>query len=173
MDVKTTALKAYLDKSFISAVLCDSHYQFYNKINYISMFPVIIGSSVLTILNSSTIPEDVMKYINVIINGLNTLVMTLSTQYKINDRLTTYKNLYNKYQKLSHKIESLINHSSEITDKNLDEIINEYDILQNDNNYGYLSSYKKKIIEKYGKTKVMPNSLALDQIEADLLLINA
>ena len=32
---------------------------------------------------------------------------------------------------------------------------------------------KKKIIEKYGKTKVMPNSLALDQIEADLLMINS
>jgi len=103
-----------------------------------------------------------MKYINISINGLNTLIMALTTNYKVNDRLTTYKNLYTKYQKLSHKIESSINNSQDITDKMLDDIINEYDNLQNDNDFQYLSSYKKKVIEKYGKSHKMPNSLALD-----------
>ncbi len=162
MDKKIITLNSYLDKSFISAILCDYHYQFYNKINYISMFPLIIGSSVLTVLNSSSIEESIMKYINISINGLNTLIIALTTNYKLNDRLTTYKNLYNKYQKLSHKIETTINNSSEITDKIIDDIINEYDNLQNDNNFGYMSSYKKKIIDKYGKTKTLPNSLQLD-----------
>ena len=161
-NLRLVTLKGYLDKSFISAVLCQYHLEFYNKISYIAMFPLIIGSSVLTVLNSSTIDENVMKYINISINGLNTLIIALTTNYKINDRLTTYKNLYSKYQKLSHKIESSINNSSNITDKILDDIINEYDNLQNDNNYSYLSSYKKKIIEKYGKSHKMPNSLALD-----------
>ena len=163
-------LKEYLDKSFISAILCDYHYQFYNKINYISMFPLVIGSSLLTILNSSTIEESIMKYINISVNGLNTFVIALTTNYKLNDRLTTYKNLYIKYQKLSHKIESCINKSTELNERIIDDIINEYDTLQNDNNFGYLSSYKKKIIDKYGKTHKMPNSLALD---GDFVLTNA
>lgn len=163
-------LKEYLDKSFISAILCDYHYQFYNKINYISMFPLVIGSSLLTILNSSTIDESIMKYINISVNGLNTFVIALTTNYKLNDRLTTYKNLYIKYQKLSHKIESCINKSTELNERIIDDIINEYDTLQNDNNFGYLSSYKKKIIDKYGKTHKMPNSLALD---GDFVLTNA
>lgn len=169
-------LKEYLDKSFISAILCDYHYQFYNKINYISMFPLVIGSSLLTILNSSTIDESIMKYINISINGLNTLIIALNTNYKLNDRLTTYKNLYIKYQKLSHKIESCINKSTdaEASAKIIDDIINEYDTLQNDNNFGYLSSYKKLIIDKYGKTHKMPNSLALDGdfILASSVIIN-
>jgi len=159
---KLITLKGYLDKSFISAVLCQYHLEFYTKISYIAMFPLIIGSSVLTVLNSSTIDESIMKYINISINGLNTLIMALTTNYKVNDRLTTYKNLHTKYQKLSHKIESSINNSQDITDKMLDDIINEYDNLQNDNDFQYLSSYKKKVIEKYGKSHKMPNSLALD-----------
>ena len=168
-DKRLLTLKQYLDKSFISAILCQYHYEFYNKINYISMFPLIIGSSVLTILNSSTIDESIMKYINISINGLNTLIIALTTNYKLNDRLTTYKNLYIKYQKLSHKIESSINNSTDITDKILDDIINEYDTIGNDNQFGFLSLYKKKIVDKYGKTRSMPNSLALD---GDLVILN-
>ena len=160
-------LQSYLDKCWVSSVLCNYHYDFYNKISMIVMLPTIIGSAILTCLNSSEIPNDVIKWINISVNGANTLIIALTTNYKLQDRLTTYKTLYNKYQKLSHKIESTINNSNEITDKILDEIINEYDSLQNDNDYGYLSSYKKKIIEKYGKTKVMPNSL---QLEGDLVI---
>jgi len=169
IDKRLQILKDYLDKSFISAILCQYHYEFYNKINMITMFPLIIGSSILTILNSSTIQEDIMKYINISINGLNTLVIALTTNYKLADRLTTYKTLYSKYQKLSHKIESNINNSSELTDKILDDIITEYDNIGNDNEYNFLSSYKKKIINKYASTHKMPNSLQLD---GDLVMIN-
>jgi len=161
-DKRLQILKDYLDKSFISAVLCQYHNEFYNKINYIAMFPLIIGSSILTVLNSSTIDESIMKFINISLNGLNTLVIALTTNYKLNDRLTTYKTLYNKYQKLSHKIEASINNSSEITDRILDDIITEFDNITNDNNYGYLSSYKKKIIKKYASSHKLPNSLQLD-----------
>ena len=161
-NIKIVKLQSYLDKCFISAILCDYHYQWYNKISMIVMLPTIIGSAVLTCLNSSEIENNIIKWINISVNGTNTLIIALTTNYKLQDRITTYKNIYNKYQKLSHKIESTINNSADITDKILDEIINEYDVLQNDNDYGYISSYKKIIINKYGKSKQMPNSLQLD-----------
>ena len=72
-------------------------------------------------------------------------------------------------QKISHKIERNINNSSEITDRLLDDVISEYDAIGNDNDYGYFSSYKKKVIMKYSKTHKMPNSLALD---GDLVILN-
>jgi hypothetical protein len=128
----------------------------------IVMLPTIIGSAILTCLNSSEIENNIIKWINISVNGTNTLIIALTTNYKLQDRITTYKTLYNKYQKLSHKIESTINNSTDITDKILDEIINEYDVLQNDNDYGYISSYKMMVINKYGKSKQMPNSLQLD-----------
>ena len=77
--------------------------------------------------------------------------------------------MYYALLKISHKIESSINNSTDITDKILDDIINEYDTIGNDNQFGYLSYYKIKIIDKYGKTRSMPNSLALD---GDLVIIN-
>lgn len=168
-NIKIVKLKSYLDKCFISAVLCDYHYQYYNKISMIVMLPTILGSAMLTCLNSSEIESKIIKWINISVNGTNTLIIALVTNYKLQDRLTTYKTLYNKYQKLSHKIESIINNSSEITDAILDDIINEYDILQNDNDYGFLSSYKKMIVKKYGSTKQMPNSL---QLESDIVISN-
>lgn len=155
-------LQSYLDKCFISAILCDYHYQYYYKINMFVMMPTIIGSAILTCLNSSEIDNNIIKWINISVNGTNTLIIALTTNYKLQERITTYKTLYNKYQKLSHKIESFINKSNEINEKILDEIINEYDSLQNDNDFGYLSSYKKIIIKKYGKIKQMPNSLQLE-----------
>lgn len=162
MDNKNVKLQSYLDKCWVSSVLCDYHYQYYNKISMIVMLPTIIGSAILTCLNSSEIETNIIRWINISVNGTNTLIIALTTNYKLQDRLTTYKTLYNKYQKLSHKIESIINNSNDITDKMLDDIINEYDTLQNDNDYGYLSSYKKMIIKKYGKIKQMPNSLQLE-----------
>lgn len=168
-NIKVIKLNSYLDKCFISAVLCDYHYQYYNKINMIVMLPTILGSAILTCLNSSEIESKIIKWINISVNGTNTLIIALITNYKLQDRITTYKTLYNKYQKLSHKIESIINNSSEITDEILDDIINEYDILQNDNDYGFLSSYKKMIVKKYGSTKQMPNSL---QLESDIVISN-
>lgn len=161
-NIKIIKLRSYLDKIFITAILCDYHYNFYSKISMFVMLPTILGSAILTCLNSSEIPNDVIKWINISVNGANTLIIALTTNYKLNDRLTTYKTLYNKYQKLSHRIESILNNSADITDKIIDEIINEYDTLQNDNDYGFLSKYKNKIIKKYGKTKQMPNSLQLD-----------
>lgn len=169
-NIKIIRLKSYLDKCFISAILCDYHYQFYNKISMIVMLPTIIGSAILTCLNSSEIPNEVIKWINISVNGANTIIIALTTQYKLQDRLNSYKNLYNKYQQLSHKIESSINNSQEITEKILDDYINQYDSLQNDNVYGYLSSYKKKIIKVYSGKREMPNSLSLD---ADIVISNS
>lgn len=166
-NIRLMTLKKYLDMSFINTILCDSHYNYYNKLNAIVMFPAIVGSCFLTILNSSSIEDNILKWFNISINGLNTIIITLSTQYKLNDRLTIYKNSYTKFNKLSHKIESIINNTQETNDKVIDDIITEYDNIVNDNPYGYLSSYKKKIIQKYGKTKVLPNSL---QLEASTVL---
>lgn len=161
-NIKLMTMRKYLDMSFINTIMCQYHYDWYNKLNAVVMFPAIVGSCFLTILNSSSIEENILKYFNISINGLNTIIMTLSTQYKLNDRLNLYKNSQMKFNKLCHKIESIINNSQDITEKMVDDIITEYDNIVNDNNYGYISSYKKKIIMKYGKTKILPNSLALE-----------
>jgi len=175
VNIKDLILKKYLDMTYIHTILCQYHYEWYNKLNMIVMFPAIIGSGILTILNSSSINDEILKIINISINGFNTILITLSNQYKLNDRLNHYKNSYIKFNKLQHKIESIINNSNDITDKILDDIINEYDTITNDNPYGFLSSYKKKIINVFGGKRELPNSLKLDyetSTNASLVITN-
>ena len=60
-NIRLLTLKQYLDKSFISAILCQYHYDYYNKINYIAMLPLVLGSSILTVLNTASIKEDIIN----------------------------------------------------------------------------------------------------------------
>jgi hypothetical protein len=172
INYNLVSLKAYLDKSFISAILCNKHYEFYYNLNLLLMFPMVIGSSFLTILNSSSIEDDKLKIVNISINGTNTLMISVLTFLKISERISVFKNGYNKFNKLSHRIESLINKQPD--NINIEEIINEYDKIQDDITYTYMGYYKKKVIKKYGKTKSMPNSLQLDQeiTNSDLVITN-
>lgn len=158
-------LKDYSDKAFISSVLCDLSYNFYSTIYNISLLPTILGSSILTILNSSVIPEDIMKKTNIIINGSNALILALINSYKINDRVNNFKNNQIKFNKLHHIIESLIikNGSSDDVDKTLVEsLINDYDKLWEEIGYQFPHHIRRKVINKYGQTKKLPNSLDID-----------
>jgi len=46
-------IKEYYDKSFISSLLCELTYNYYSWIYQIIIFPTILTSSVLTVLNAS------------------------------------------------------------------------------------------------------------------------
>ena len=56
-------LKLLLDKAYITNILCDLSYNYYNFINNCIMLPTILGSSILTIMNSSEIDVNKMKII--------------------------------------------------------------------------------------------------------------
>ena len=84
-------LKLLLDKTYITTILCDLSYNYYNFINNCIMLPTILGSSILTIMNSAEIDVNTMKIINITLNGLNTLILAISTNYKLNDRINNYK----------------------------------------------------------------------------------
>ena len=59
--------------------MCDLSYNFYNFINNCNMLPTVLCSSILTIMNSADIDNSRMKIINITLNGLNTLILAIST----------------------------------------------------------------------------------------------
>lgn len=170
-------LKKYNERIFISSILCDLSYNFYSNINNLCMLPTILGSSILTILNSSEISNDIMKIINISINGLNTIILALVNSYKISDRINNFKNNKIKFTKLNHLCESILN-KSDISSlplgdiKNtVDNIINEYDKIQEEIIYQYPSHIRNKIIKKFGNSHTLPNSLEIENsvIKADFI----
>ena len=157
-------IKEYYDKSFISSLLCELTYNYYSWIYQIIIFPTILTSSVLTVLNASEMNKNVIQYINIIINGINTILLTINSYFKFNDRSLHFKIMRVKFNTLNHKIESLTN-KKKIDNSliiNMDEIINEFDSLYNDLQFPFPFSIKTKIIQKYGRTRRLPNSLAVE-----------
>ena len=157
-------LKQYRDRCYINSLLCEASYNFYNMINNIFLFPTILGSSVLTCLNSSNVDTEKIKYINIIINGTITIILAITTQYKIHDRISMFKAYQSKYTKLNHHIESIINSKNdEISNEEIINIINKYDSLVDELCFTYPNHIRIKIIKKHQNTNItLPNSLALE-----------
>jgi hypothetical protein len=165
-------LKQYRDRCYINSLLSEASYNFYNLINNILLFPTILGSSILTCLNSSNVDTDKIKYTNIIINGTITIILAITTQYKIHDRISMFKAYQIKYTKLNHHIESILNtkKETEIVIDDVNTIVNKYDLLCEELCFTYPNHIRNKIIKKYEKTNItLPNSLALD---ASVVIVN-
>ena len=157
-------INEYYDKSFISSLLCELSYGHYSFMYQMIIFPTILSSSILTILNSSEIDKDIIRIINIIINGLNTILLAINSNFKLNDRSNSFKNMKIKFTALNHRIES--DKNKKLNDPsysiNIDEIINTFDNLYNDLSYQFPPHIKDKIIKKYGNKKKLPNSLQVE-----------
>jgi hypothetical protein len=157
-------INEYYDKSFISSLLCELSYGFYSFLYQCIIFPTILSSSVLTVLNSSEIDKDVIKIINIIINGINTILLAINSNFKLNDRYNHFRTMKIKFNALNHRIES--DKNKKLNDPNfvinLDDIINTFDNLYNDLSYQFPTHIKTKVIKKYGGYKKLPNSLQVE-----------
>ena len=158
-------LKEYRDRCYINSILCEASYIYYNTINNIIIFPTILGSSILTCLNSSNIDADKIKYINIAINGVITIILAITTQYKIHYRIYAFKAHQIKYTKLNHSIEGFLNtkKEEEISAEDTAIMVSKYDVLSEELIFTYPNHIRNKVSKKYQKSNItLPNSLALE-----------
>ena len=148
-------IQNYRDQSFISNILCEksSHYYLYLK-NIIS-FPLIVSSSVMTVLNSSSFSSEDMKIPNIIINAGTTLLLSLMNNFKFVEKTNNFKSVAIKFNKLTHSIENrLRNDLINISVNDINNIIAEYDNLNEQIDYPY--HIRKKIKKRYKRSKNLP-----------------
>jgi hypothetical protein len=170
MDNLIIILKQYRDRCYINSLLCEASYNYFNLINNIFLFPVILGSSILTCLNSSNIDSERMKITNIIINGTITITLAMTTQYKLNDRISMFKSYQIKYTKLNHQLESILNtkKENEITIDDINSTVNKYDLLCEELQFNFPEHLKNRVIKRFKNTNItLPNSLAL---QADITI---
>ena len=157
-------MNEYYDKSFISSLLCELSFGFYSFLYQLIIFSTILSSSILTILNSSEIDKDIIKIINIIVNGINTILLAINSNFKLNDRYNHFRTMKVKFNALNHRIET--DRNKKINDPNyiinVDDIIVSFDSLYNDLVYQFPTHIKNKVIKKYGTKRKLPNSLAVD-----------
>jgi len=166
-NLKIKILESYRDRAFITSLLCGECSDFYSMIRSIINIPLIVGSSVLTILNSSDINKDDLKISNIIINASTAIMLSMTSTYKLTERIANFKQIQIKMNRINHSIESTINNMDEINNENINKYINDFDTIYENIEYPFVHYIKKRIIKKYGHSKTLPNSL---QIDADFIL---
>lgn len=167
-NLKFKILETYRDRAFITSLVCGECCDFYSMIRSIINIPLIIGSSVLTILNSSEINKEDLKISNIIINASTAIMLSMTSNFKLTERISNFKQVQIKMNRLNHAIESTLNNTTEdVNNEIINKYINDYDTIYENIEYPFVHYIKKRIINKYGKTRTLPNSL---QIDADLIL---
>lgn len=168
-------LKKYKDKSLIMGILGKRSYEFFSTLQSFVNIPLILSSTTLAILNSASLTGEQMKIPNIVINSVTGLTLALVNNFKINDKVSAFKNLGIKMTKLNNRIEEAIaNDMDNLTSEKLTLFIKEYETLNETCDYNFPTSIKKKIYDRYkNKGLTLPNALiGFDDFSIENLNIN-
>jgi hypothetical protein len=159
-------LQSYRDKSYVTSILCSQTGEFYSFIRSMINVPLILSSSVMTILNSmSNDNSNDMKYANIALNATTSLILTLIGNFKLAEKVTNFKNIEIKMNKLCHSIEDKLTNDLENTNtENIRQIINEYDTLNEQLDYPFIGFIKNRVKRTYIGKKTLPNILNCQEI---------
>lgn len=153
-------LKNYQDKAYVSAILCEKSSSYYSLLKNIFNVPIILASSFMSILNSSQVEEKQLKYINIIVNALTALILSLANNFKFQERATNFKTQANKFNKLVHSMEdSLVNDPYNITTENLRNFISSYDTINENIDFDFPHHIKKEVRKVFLSERTLPNIL--------------
>ena len=163
-------LKIYQDKAYVSAILCDKSSNYYSLLKNIFNVPLILASSLMSILNSSQIEENKLKYINIIVNALTALILSLANNFKFQERATNFKTQGNKFNKLVHSIEdNLVNELNNITTDTLRNFITTYDNINENIDFDFPYHIKQNVRRFFLNQRVLPNILNCERSGASPL----
>jgi hypothetical protein len=153
-------LTEYRDKCYISAMLCQLSADYYSKYKHIIQIPIIVSSSVFTILNSSDIQNDHLKYANCILNSLTALLLALSNNFKIIEKASQFKSSSSKFTALLHKLEDSLIYNESLDRQDLTDFISQYDMIYEALDFSFPEKVKQKCINMYKNTgRSLPNVL--------------
>ena len=153
-------LIAYRDKSYIMNMLCEKSFERFNFIKSICNIPLIIISSCVAILNSSSINAEDMKLPNIVINSLTAMLISMIGNFKVNEKEQGFKQLSNKFMKLTHEIEDdLNNHLQELTGDDVSSKIKDYDCLIETIEFTFPSKIKNQLYTKFKNKRTLPSIL--------------
>ena len=159
MNNSIEQLQNYRDKCFIYNILCERSSEYYSHLKSIVNIPLIISSSIMTILNSGSFDAESMKVPNIVINAMTVLLMSLINNFKVVEKCSNFKALTLKYQQLLHYIEDKLANDKNIDGENVREIVKLYDDLASQNEFSIPNHIKNKIKQMYHGKQTLPNIL--------------
>jgi len=153
-------LESYRDKAYITSILCAQSSEHFSFLRSMVNLPLIISSSVMTVLNSMSDNSNEMKYANIVLNTWTSLILSIIGNFKLTEQATNFKQIEIKMNKLTHKIEDFLSIDLESTKiEDIRTIINEYDSLNESLDFTYPNFIKNRVKKIYSGKKSLPNIL--------------
>lgn len=154
-------LQSYRDKSYVLSLLCIECSSFYGLIRSILNIPLILCSSVMTILNSNNrLNQDDLQISNIALNASTALILSVSSSLKLNEKIINFKTVGQKLNKYCSNVEDILaNDMTDINHDTIKKIIDDYNTLNEQIEFGFVSFIKNKIKLKYDGKKTLPNEL--------------
>jgi hypothetical protein len=159
-------LKQYREKAFISSVLAEESYNYYNFVKNLINVPLIICNSVMVCMNGSIEDQNTLKILNIILNSSTGLILSFISNFKIYEHISQYHQLQIKFNKLSHLIDGKI--TNEIDNINIDfiqNIIDDYDGICESQEFAFPNKIKNRIKNQYISKMSLPSTLSVDIVE--------
>ena len=165
-DQQKKLLKDYKEKAFISALLSEESYNYYNFIKNVINIPLIITNSAMVVLNSIIEDQNLLKILNIILNTSTGLILSLIANFKIYENIQAFHQLQIKFNKLSHIIDSKItNDLDTINNEYISGIIEDYDAIIESADIVFPLKIRKRIKNQYENKLSLPASLSVDIVE--------
>jgi len=154
-------LNSYRDKSYVLALLSIECSNFYGIVRNILNIPLILCSSIMLILNSyDKINKDHLQITNIILNASTALILSFSNNFKINEKISNFKTIGQKLNKYCSNLENILSDDiNEISHDNIKKLIEDYNNLNEQIEFPFVSYIKEKIKKKYEGKKTLPNEL--------------
>ena len=154
-------LESYRHKEYITSILCSQSSEHFSFLLSIVNIPLILSSSVMTVLNSMDEgSNNNMKYANIILNTWTSLILSLVGNFKLPENATNFAQIQVKMNKLCHQIEDKLAidlESCKIED--IRQFISDYDALYEQLDYSFPGFIKTRVKKAYAGKKVLPNAL--------------
>ena len=153
-------LESYRDKAYITSILCAQSSEHFSFLRSMVNLPLIISSSVMTVLNSMSDNSNEMKYANIVLNTWTSLILSIIGNFKLTEQDTNFRSLSTKFNKLCHKIKDFLSIDLENTKiEDIRTIINEYDSLNESLDFPFPNFIKNRVKKIYSGKKTLPNIL--------------
>jgi hypothetical protein len=112
-------LESCRDKAYITSILCPQSSEHFEFLRSIINIPLILSSSVMTVMNSmNETNSNEIKINNIVLNTWTSLILSLVGNFKLTEQATNFKQIEIKMNKLTHKIEDFLSIDLESTTRN-------------------------------------------------------
>lgn len=147
----------YIDRVFVYIILLNNAERYYNMLKTLFQVPIIIVSSLMSILNSNVInDENSMRIVNVSFNVITALVLSLGNFLKINEKQAIFYISRQKFIKLGTDIEKKVIEEDETDMEFVQSIISSYNNIVEGIIYDIPKSICDSVRNEYKERKTLP-----------------